>query len=220
MDVNIESSWKAALAEEFDKPYFHQLAVKVKEAYSSTTVYPPAKQIFQAFTECPLPQVKVVILGQDPYHGQGQAHGLSFSVPEGVPAPPSLVNILKEIEQELGTPVPTSGNLSRWTQQGVLPLNTVLTVRAHEPQSHRGLGWEQFTDAAIMAINKQVNPVVFMLWGASAQAKKSMITAPQHLVLMAPHPSPLSAYRGFMGCGHFAQANNFLISKGIATINW
>jgi len=192
----------------------------VKNEYKTTKIYPPGKLIFNAFDHCPAEQTKVVILGQDPYHGPGQAHGLCFSVPEGIEQPPSLQNIFKEINNDLGKPVPTSGNLERWAEQGVLLLNATLTVRAHQAGSHQGKGWEQFTDAVIQAVNAQERPIVYMLWGRPAQSKIPMLTNPKHLVLKAPHPSPLSAYRGFFGCKHFSKANSFLEEHGIAPIDW
>lgn len=216
----IENGWLEALKPEFSKPYYKDLFQTVKSEYEHGLVFPPADDLFSAFHYTDLPDVKVVILGQDPYHNVGQAHGLSFSVRPGVEAPPSLVNIFKELQDDLGCEIPDNGYLVKWAKQGVLLLNTVLTVRAHEANSHRGIGWEQFTDAAIAAINKQNRPIVYMLWGRPAQSKKSMITNPNHLVLMAPHPSPLSAYRGFFGCKHFSTANKFLEEKGISPIDW
>jgi uracil-DNA glycosylase len=220
MEVALESSWKKRLEPEFHKPYFESLVSFVKSAYQSTTVYPPGKFIFKAFEMCPLDQVKVVILGQDPYHGPGQAHGLCFSVPEGISHPPSLMNIFKEIKNDMGTSVPTSGNLERWANQGVLLLNATLTVQAHQAASHQGKGWESFTDAAIRALASERSHVVFMLWGSYAQKKGDFIDGSRHLVLKAPHPSPLSAHRGFFGCCHFSKANTYLISHGIAPIQW
>ena len=220
VDVKIEPSWKELLKDEFEKPYFSELIQFVKNEYKTTKIYPPGKLIFNAFDHCPAEQTKVVILGQDPYHGPGQAHGLCFSVPEGIEQPPSLQNIFKEINNDLGKPVPTSGNLERWAEQGVLLLNATLTVRAHQAGSHQGKGWEQFTDAVIQAVNAQDRPIVYMLWGRPAQSKIPMLTNPKHLVLKAPHPSPLSAYRGFFGCKHFSKANSFLEEHGIAPIDW
>ena len=220
VDVKIEPSWKELLKDEFEKPYFSELIQFVKNEYKTTKIYPPGKLIFNAFDHCPAEQTKVVILGQDPYHGPGQAHGLCFSVPEGIEQPPSLQNIFKEINNDLGKPVPTSGNLERWAEQGVLLLNATLTVRAHQAGSHQGKGWEQFTDAVIQAVNAQERPIVYMLWGRPAQSKIPMLTNPKHLVLKAPHPSPLSAYRGFFGCKHFSKANSFLEEHGIAPIDW
>ncbi|MGY6522965.1 MAG: uracil-DNA glycosylase [Mongoliitalea sp.] len=220
MDVKIENSWKKKLAEEFQKPYFKDLTAFVKQEYLSQTIYPKGKEIFQAFDSCPWDEVKVVILGQDPYHGPGQAHGLSFSVREGVPFPPSLLNIFKEINKDLGKSIPAHGNLDRWAQQGVLLLNATLTVRANQAGSHQGKGWEEFTDAVIKQIALQKEHVVFMLWGAYAQKKGSFIDQDKHCILKAPHPSPLSAHRGFLGCSHFSQANAYLSSKGIKEIEW
>jgi len=220
MDVKIENSWKNKLSEEFQKSYFKDLTSFVKEEFQSQTIYPKGKEIFQAFESCPWDNVKVVILGQDPYHGPGQAHGLSFSVREGVPFPPSLLNIFKEINKDLGKPIPSHGDLSKWAKQGVLLLNATLTVRAHQAGSHQGKGWEEFTDAVIRQIASQKEHVVFMLWGAYAQKKGAFISSEKHCVLKAPHPSPLSAHRGFLGCGHFSQANAYLKSKGIEEIVW
>ena len=193
---------------------------KVLEEYNTRKIFPPSDEIFNAFHLTPLSEVKVVILGQDPYHNDGQAHGLSFSVKPEVDIPPSLGNIYQELQTDCGCKIPNNGYLVKWAKQGVLMLNTVLTVRAHEANSHRGIGWEQFTDAAIRAVNEQDRPIVYMLWGRPAQEKRKMITNPNHLVLTAPHPSPLSAYRGFFGCRHFSQANDFLISGGLEPIDW
>jgi uracil-DNA glycosylase len=220
MTVRIEESWKQQLASEFEKDYFVRLTEFVRQEYAQGTVYPPGRLIFNAFDLCPFDKVKVVIIGQDPYHGPGQAHGLCFSVNDGVPFPPSLVNIFKEIESDLGTPVPSTGNLTRWAEQGVLLLNATLTVEAHKAGSHQGKGWEELTDAAIQALNRQREHIVFMLWGSYAQRKGQYIDRKRHLVLTAVHPSPLSAYRGFIGCGHFSQANNYLLQHGEAPINW
>ena len=221
MEVKIEQSWKNALAGEFEKPYFASLVRFLHhEKAAGRKIYPPGSQIFRAFDLTPVSQVKVVILGQDPYHGPGQAHGLSFSVPEGVPAPPSLKNIFKEIESDLGVRMSGYPNLEKWARQGVLLLNAVLTVRAGQPTSHSKIGWQEFTDAVIKYISDNCKGVVFMLWGGNARAKKSLITNPNHLVLECAHPSPLSAYNGFFGCGHFVRANKFLISKGEAPIEW
>lgn len=217
MNVNIESGWKNQLKDEFDKPYFKSLVEFVKTEYQTKTIFPPGKQIFNAYDSCPFDRVKVVILGQDPYHGPGQAHGLSFSVPEGVMVPPSLVNIYKEIKADLGTPIPKSGNLERWANQGVLLLNATLTVRAHQAGSHQGKGWDEFTDATIRALASEREGLVFMLWGSYAQKKGAFIDQSKHLVLKAPHPSPLSAHRGFLGCKHFSKANEYL---GNNTIDW
>ena len=220
MNVQIEESWKQHLAPEFEKDYFIKLTEFVRSEYQTTTIYPPGRFIFNAFNLCPFDKVKVVIIGQDPYHGPGQAHGLCFSVNDGVPFPPSLQNIFKEIQSDLGVPIPTSGNLTRWANQGVLLLNATLTVRAHQAGSHQRQGWEEFTDAAIMAVNAQDRPIVFILWGAPAQRKKRMLNNPKHLILEAPHPSPLSAYRGFFGSRPFSQTNQFLEEHGVTPIDW
>lgn len=220
MDVKIEPSWKEALKEEFEKDYFGKLTDFVKAEYSTKQIFPAGSQIFSAFDQCPFNKVKVVIIGQDPYHGPGQAHGLCFSVNDGVAFPPSLLNIFKEIERDLGIPSPKSGNLTRWAQQGVLLLNATLTVEAHKAGSHQGRGWETFTDAAIRKLASERQNIVFMLWGSYAQQKGAMIDASKHLILKSVHPSPLSAYRGFIGCGHFSQANQFLEAKGLDKIHW
>lgn len=220
MDVKIAISWKSQLEEEFQKPYFEQLIGFVKSEYQAHTVYPPGKEIFRAFDECDFANVKVVILGQDPYHGPGQANGLCFSVHEGVRVPPSLVNIFKEIKADLGKPVPASGELERWAEQGVLLLNATLTVRAASPGSHQNKGWETFTDAVIKKISDEKQHVVFLLWGAYAQKKGEVIDRAKHLVLMSAHPSPFSADRGFFGCKHFSKANAYLKSKGLKEIDW
>ena len=220
MNVRINESWRAVLQPEFDKPYFEILTSYVRHAYASSVCYPPAKLIFHAFDACPFDKVRVVILGQDPYHEPGQAEGWAFSVPEGVRIPPSLENIYKELPRDLGKPVPTSGHLESWVNQGVLLLNATLTVEAHHAGSHQGKGWEEFTDAIIRAVNEQDRPIVYLLWGRPAQMKKSMLTNPEHLILTAPHPSPLSAYRGFFGCRHFSQTNDFLEKNGIEPIDW
>ena len=216
----ITNDWLTALGGEFHKPYYRQLFEFVKNEYNTTVVFPPADDIFNAFHLTPLKDVKVVILGQDPYHNNGQAHGLSFSVQKGVDIPPSLVNIYKELHDDLGCTIPNHGCLTKWAKQGVLMLNTVLTVRAHQANSHRGIGWEEFTDAAILALNSQDRPIVFILWGAPAQRKKRMLTNPKHLILEAPHPSPLAAYRGFFGSKPFSQTNAFLEKNGIEPIDW
>lgn len=217
----IENDWLPAINEEFKKPYYRELYKFVGEEYRRTTVYPPAEDIFNALHFTPLSQVKVLILGQDPYHNVHQAHGLSFSVlPDQPEIPPSLQNIYKELQQDLGCEIPNNGYLKKWADQGVLLLNTVLTVRAHQANSHQGKGWEQFTDAIIRAVNEQDRPVVYMLWGRPAQAKMSMLNNPKHLILTAPHPSPLSAYRGFFGCQHFSKANAFLQENGVSPIDW
>lgn len=216
----ITNDWLPALQEEFKKPYYRKLYQFVREEYAKTTIYPPADDIFNALHLTPLSQVKVLILGQDPYHNAGQAHGLCFSVKPEVDIPPSLENIYKELESDLGCYIPDNGYLVKWAQQGVLMLNTVLTVRAHQANSHQGQGWEQFTDAIIQAVNAQDRPIVYLLWGKPAQSKIPMLTNPKHLILKAPHPSPLSAYRGFFGCKHFSQANQFLEERGVEPIDW
>lgn len=216
----ITNDWLPAVGAEFKKPYYRDLYYFVREEYQNHVVYPPADLIFQALHLTPLHEVKVVILGQDPYHNEHQAMGLSFSVEDGVDMPPSLVNIFRELHDDMGCTMPKSGNLTPWAKQGVLLLNTVLTVRAHQAFSHQGHGWEQFTDAILRAVNAQDRPIVFMLWGTSAQQKASMLNNPKHLVLKAPHPSPLSAYRGFFGCRHFSQCNAFLEKNGVSPINW
>lgn len=220
MEVRIEESWKQVLQSEFDKPYFADLVQFVKTAYAKGKIYPPAPLIFNAFDQCPFDDVKVVIIGQDPYHGPGQAHGLCFSVNDGVAFPPSLINIFKEIERDLNIALPTSGNLTRWANQGVLLLNATLTVQAHQAGSHQGKGWETFTDAVIKTLAEQKTDLVFMLWGSYAQRKGAYIDSQKHLVLKTVHPSPLSAYRGFIGCGHFSAANGFLRARGKQEIKW
>ena len=220
MDVKIEESWKKVLAGEFEKPYFAQLINFVKAEYAAGTVYPEGKNIFNAFNLCPLPNVKVVIIGQDPYHEPRQAHGLCFSVQDGVEFPPSLQNIFKEIESDLGTPVPQSGNLERWARQGVFLLNSILTVRAHQAASHANKGWETFTDEVIKQISDKTENVVFMLWGNYAKVKGKVIDTKKHLILNTVHPSPLSVYRGFFGCKHFSRANEYLTAHGKTPINW
>lgn len=216
----INNDWLDALKEEFGKPYYRELFQKVNEEYSKYQVFPPADDIFNAFHLTPLSKVKVVIFGQDPYHNVGQAHGLCFSVKKGVDVPPSLVNIYKELKDDLGCTIPEHGCLTKWAKQGVLMLNTVLTVRAHQANSHRGIGWEEFTDAAIRVLSNQDRPIVFILWGAPAQRKAAMLHNPKHLILKAPHPSPLSAYRGFFGSKPFSQTNAFLEQNGIEPIDW
>ena len=217
----ITNDWQIALREEFRKPYYKELYEFVKKEYSTTTVFPPADDIFNALHFTPLNEVKVVILGQDPYHNVHQAHGLCFSVlPDQSEIPPSLQNIYKELQSDLGCKIPNNGYLEKWARQGVLMLNTVLTVRAHQANSHQNKGWEQFTDAIIGEVNKIDRPVVYLLWGKPAQSKIPMLTNPNHLILKAPHPSPLSAYRGFFGCKHFSQTNEFLKGKGIEPIDW
>ena len=221
MDVKIEPSWKEVLANEFSKDYFVKLTQFVKEEYSGETpIYPPAKLIFNAFDKCPFDKVKVVILGQDPYHGVGQAHGLCFSVNKGIPFPPSLLNIFKEIESDMGTPIPEDGDLTRWSEQGVLLLNATLTVRASQAGSHQRRGWEEFTDAAIRELASRREGIVFILWGSYAQKKGAFIDRSKHLVLTSPHPSPLSAYQGFFGNHHFSIANRYLREQGKSEIIW
>ncbi|HPR32520.1 MAG TPA: uracil-DNA glycosylase [Prolixibacteraceae bacterium] len=220
MDVKMESSWKEILQPEFDKAYFSLLTEFVRGEYQRHTVYPAGRDIFNAFNLCPFHEAKVVIIGQDPYHGPGQAHGLCFSVREGVDFPPSLRNIFKEIHDDLGVPVPPNGDLSRWAQQGVLLLNATLTVRAHQAGSHQGKGWETFTDAAIRHLSEKRENLVFLLWGAYAQRKGEMIDRARHLVLESVHPSPLSASRGFFGNHHFRRANQYLTENGRTPIQW
>lgn len=220
MDVRIAEDWKELLREEFEKPYFAELVDFVKAEYASHQIFPAARNIFRAFDKCPLENLKVVIIGQDPYHGDGQANGLCFSVDDGVDFPPSLRNIFKEVAEDTGTPVPTSGNLDRWAEQGVLMLNAVLTVRAHEAASHAGRGWEKFTDAVVRQIAEKKEGVVYMLWGSYAQKKGAMVDTSRNLVLKAVHPSPLSVYRGFFGSRHFSKANDYLLSRGRGPIVW
>lgn len=220
MDVRIEESWKQRLAPEFEKDYFVRLTEFVRGEYSRTAVYPPARLIFNAFDQCPFDATKVVIIGQDPYHGPGQAHGLCFSVGEGVPNPPSLQNIFKEIQSDLGKPLPSNGDLTRWARQGVLLLNATLTVQAHQAGSHQRKGWEEFTDAVIRCLAEEREHLVFILWGAYAQKKGAFIDRNKHLVLTSAHPSPLSAYNGFFGNRHFSRANAYLSEHGIAEIDW
>lgn len=216
----IQNDWLAPLKPEFSKPYYAELFTFVKNEYATRQIFPPADDIFNAFHLTPLHAVKVVILGQDPYHNEGQAHGLCFSVKQEVEIPPSLVNIYQELHTDLGCYIPNNGCLTKWAEQGVLMLNTVLTVRAHQANSHRGMGWEQFTDAAIRILNEQDRPIVFILWGAPAGKKAQMLNNPKHLILKAPHPSPLSAYRGFFGSRPFSQTNDFLIKNGLEPIDW
>ncbi len=220
MNVTIEESWKRVLGSEFEKEYFKTLRDFIYSEYRSKTIYPPAKQIFNAFDSCPFESVKVVILGQDPYHEPSQAHGLSFSVLPPCPPPPSLVNIYKEIRSDVGDLVSANGDLTDWSRQGVLLLNATLTVEAHKAGSHQNKGWETFTDSAIKALAENREHLVFMLWGSYAQRKGAFIDRSRHLVLQAPHPSPLSAYRGFFGCKHFSAANAYLISQGLSPIVW
>ena len=216
----ISNDWLEPLSEEFKKPYYRSLYEKVIEEYKTYPVFPPSDEIFNAFNYTPLSKVKCVIIGQDPYHNVGQAHGLCFSVKPEVDIPPSLANIYKELHSDIGFKIPEHGYLKKWADQGVLMLNSVLTVRAHQANSHQGIGWEQFTDAAIRILNQQDRPIVYLLWGAPAQKKAAKVDNPKHLLLKAPHPSPLSAYRGFFGCRHFSKANEFLISNGMEPIDW
>ncbi len=216
----VQNDWKEALYDELEKPYFAELMDKISDEYSTFEIFPKKEDLFQAFELTPLSNVKVVILGQDPYHNVNQAHGLSFSVKPGVDIPPSLRNIYKELESDLGFEIPNNGYLTKWASQGVFLLNTVLTVRAHEAASHQGLGWEHFTDEVIRVLNQQNRPIVFMLWGGPAKKKMKLLDNPAHLVLTAAHPSPLSAYRGFFGCEHFSKCNEFLISHGTSPIDW
>ncbi|RYC52710.1 uracil-DNA glycosylase [Flagellimonas olearia] len=221
MDVNIDPSWKAHLEQEFQKPYFQQLVQFVKQEYSGHTCYPKGKDIFAAFDHCPFQETKVVIIGQDPYHGPNQANGLCFSVKDGIPHPPSLVNIFKEIKVDVEKPYPTSGNLERWADQGVLLLNATLTVRAHQAGSHQNKGWEQFTDAVIKMVSEQLNGVVFLLWGGFAKKKATLIDKSKHHILTSGHPSPLSANRGlWFGNQHFSTANGLLSQLGRQPIDW
>ena len=221
MNVKIEESWRRHIGAEFEKPYFARLTEFVRSEYASTKCYPPGNLIFNAFNLCPFDKVKAVIIGQDPYHEPGQAHGLSFSVNDGVPFPPSLVNIFKEIENDTGTPVPSSGNLTRWAEQGVLLLNATLTVRAHQAASHQRKGWEEFTDAAIQALSRDRNHLVFILWGGYARSKARLIDASRHLILQSVHPSPLSANRGgWFGNHHFSLCNSYFEANGMTPIRW
>ena len=220
MDVKISSSWKTRLSDEFSKPYFQTLTDFVRSEYASQTVYPPGREIFKAFDACDFNDVKVVIIGQDPYHGAGQAHGLCFSVQYGVPPPPSLINIFKELQDDIGVPIPNHGNLTHWAEQGVFLLNASLTVRAGEPMSHAKIGWAAFTDTVIKTISEKKQHVVFILWGKFAQEKRILIDDSKHLILRSVHPSPLSAHGGFFGCKHFSKTNEYLVSKGIQPIDW
>ena len=220
MNVQIEEGWKKALAPEFEKDYFVRLTDFVRQEYQQTTVYPPGRLIFNAFNLCPFDKVKVVIIGQDPYHGPGQAHVFCFTVNDVVSIPPSLQNIFKEIHDDLGMPIPSSGNLTRWAEQGVLLLNATLTVRAHQAGSHQRRGWEEFTDAAIRVLAEQKEHLVFILWGSYAQKKGAFIDRNKHLVLTSVHPSPLSAYNGFFGNKHFSRTNEYLVAHGETPINW
>jgi uracil-DNA glycosylase len=220
MDVALEPTWKTALNPIFQSDSFTKLADFVKQEYQQHQVFPPGKQIFSAFWQCPLPSVKVVILGQDPYHGDGQANGLAFSVAPGLPFPPSLLNIFKELKADLGIPMPPNGDLSRWAAQGVFLLNATLTVRADSAGSHQNQGWESVTDAVIQTISREREGVVFLLWGAYAQKKEELIDSKRHCILKAPHPSPLAAHRGFWGCKHFSKANDYLLASGQIPISW
>ena len=218
--IKFNNDWDELLADEFKKDYYLQLRQFLKNEYSTRTVYPDMYDIFNALKATPREKIKAVILGQDPYHEPGQAHGMCFSVKPGVPAPPSLQNIFKELQDDLGCSIPQDGYLEKWAEQGVLLLNTVLTVRAHQANSHKGKGWENFTDRVIQLVNEKENPVVFLLWGANARSKKALITNPRHLILETVHPSPLSAYNGFFGCRHFSKANQFLAANGQSPIDW
>lgn len=220
MFIRVENDWNRVIGAEFDKPYYHNLMRFLKQEYTTNTIYPEKEEIFNAFLYTPYEKVKVVLIGQDPYHGSGQAHGLSFSVKPGIPAPPSLINIFKELNDDIGVKIPEHGCLIKWAEQGVLMLNTVLTVRAGEAHSHKKKGWETFTNAVISAVNAKEEPVVFWLWGKPAESKLKLITNTHHLVLIAPHPSPLSVYRGFYGSKPFSKTNTFLIQKGKAPIDW
>lgn len=220
MELEIESSWSEILKDEFDKPYFQKLMGFVREEYATALCFPPNHLIFSAFNHCPFDKLKVVIIGQDPYHGTGQANGLCFSVNDGVKIPPSLLNIFKEIQSDLGQPFPLSGNLERWAEQGVLLLNATLTVRAHAAGSHQKKGWEEFTDAVIRHINEQKENIVFLLWGAYAQKKGAFIDSDKHHILKSPHPSPFSAYTGFLGNKHFSKTNTFLTQHHLSSIAW
>lgn len=220
MDVAIEDSWKTKLTPQFQMPYFKDLVQFVKEEYSNNRVYPPGKLIFNAFDHCSFEQTKVVIIGQDPYHGKGQANGLCFSVNDGIPMPPSLINIFKEIKSDLGKDVPETGNLERWAAQGVLLLNATLTVRANSPGSHQNKGWENFTDQVIRILSEEKSNLVFLLWGAYAQRKGEVIDRSKHLVLSSSHPSPFSANRGFLGCQHFSKANEYLKQHDLPPVDW
>ena len=220
MDVVLEPSWKNALAPFFQSEIFSELTKFVRKEYQTHQIFPPGKQIFSAFWHCPLPSVKVVILGQDPYHGEGQANGLAFSVTPGIPFPPSLLNIFKELKTDLGVPLPPDGDLTRWAAQGVFLLNATLTVRANEAGSHQNQGWEYFTDEVIQTLSREREKLVFVLWGAFAHKKEARIDSDKHFILKAPHPSPLAAHRGFGGCKHFSQANDYLASTGQTPISW
>lgn len=220
MEVRIDPQWKALIGAEFEKEYFAELVSFVKQEYATHRIFPAGRNIFRAFEKCKPDDLKVVIIGQDPYHGVGQANGLCFSVNDGVPFPPSLVNIFQEVKADVGSPIPISGNLDRWAEQGVLLLNAVLTVRAHEAASHAGKGWERFTDAVVQAIAQHKQGIVYMLWGNYAQRKAAMVDPQKNCILKSVHPSPLSAHRGFFGCHHFSQANQYLIQTGRTPIVW
>jgi uracil-DNA glycosylase len=221
MDVKIEESWKEVLKQEFSKSYFQNAVTFIKvEKSQGKTIYPPGPLIFNAFEQTPFDNLKVVLLGQDPYHGNGQAHGLSFSVPDGIKPPPSLINIFKELHDDVGVPIPTTGNLVKWAQQGVFLLNSILTVRANEPASHQKIGWQEFTNGVITEISKQKEGIVFLLWGKFAHEKQILIDETKHYVLKAAHPSPYSADKGFFGCRHFSKTNNYLMKQGIDPIDW
>lgn len=220
LDIKMEPSWKEKMTREFEKPYFQQLTAFVKSEYQAQTVYPPGKEIFRAFDQCPFQDVKVVIIGQDPYHGHGQANGLCFSVREGQRMPPSLINIFKELKADLNKPIPVSGELERWAKQGVLLLNATLTVRASSPGSHQNKGWEAFTDSVIKTLSDEKENLVFVLWGAYAQKKGEVIDRAKHHVIMSPHPSPFSADRGFFGSKPFSKTNAYLKSHGLPEIDW
>lgn len=220
IEAKIEASWKEVLGDEFNQPYFHQLKDFLVSEREKHTIYPPGSLIFNAFEKTPFDKVKVVLLGQDPYHGPGQAHGLCFSVPAGIPQPPSLVNIFKEIASDLRIPVPTHGNLEKWAEQGVLLLNATLTVRANQAGSHQNKGWEQFTDKVIKILSEKKTGLIFLLWGRYAQAKEAIIDTSRHHILKAPHPSPLSAYAGFFGCKHFSKTNELLREQLLTEIDW
>ena len=220
MEVRIAPQWKALIGAEFEKEYFSELVTFVKQEYATHRIFPAGRNIFRAFEKCMPDDLKVVIIGQDPYHGIGQANGLCFSVNDGVPFPPSLVNIFQEVKSDVGSPIPTSGNLDRWAEQGVLLLNAVLTVRAHEAASHAGKGWERFTDAVVQAIAQHKQGIVYMLWGNYAQRKAAMVDPQKNCILKSVHPSPLSAHRGFFGCRHFSQANQYLTQTGRTPIVW
>ncbi|MCL4484492.1 MAG: uracil-DNA glycosylase [Bacteroidetes bacterium] len=220
MDVKIEGSWKKRLTEEFEQPYFQELTDFIRQEYTTRQIFPPGRLIFHAFEQSPFDRTKVVILGQDPYHGPGQAHGLCFSVPDGIEQPPSLQNIFKEIEQDLGISTPSSGNLERWATQGVLLLNATLTVQANRAGSHQNRGWERFTDRVIRLLSEEKEHLVFILWGSFAQKKGDFIDRGKHLVLTSPHPSPLSSYRGFFGNQHFSKTNDYLKQHGLEPIQW